>query len=213
VLYTDGLVEDPATPLDEGMRRLAEVAAEGAALQLGVEDLADLLLRRLVPGDRHDDDVAVLVLGVGAPITERTLELTDDPAAVRSARRAAEEVASSLGDEDLRNAVGLLVSEVVTNAVRHVGTATRLRVRASGRRVRVEVFDGGPNVLDPRPNHVDEPLPDRGRGLHLVESLADAWGVEPTGGGKCVWFEVASHETAPPVAARTTPEVTDGPPH
>ncbi len=193
LLFTDGLVEGPTVPLDEGLARLAAaVSEEGATVDLGVEEIADLVLARLVSQDTCDDDVALLVLGVGSRVSDRTVELADDPRAVRTARRLAQEMCRATGDEDLCAAVGLLVSEVVTNAVRHSGTAARMRVRVAGRRVRVEVFDNGANVAEPRASIASEPLPDRGRGLHLVASLTQSWGVEPTGGGKCVWFEVTA---------------------
>ncbi len=56
-MYTDGLIEDPRRPLDEGLRRLAEAAGEWSA---GPEELCDLVLDRLLGADGSDDDVAVL---------------------------------------------------------------------------------------------------------------------------------------------------------
>jgi anti-sigma regulatory factor (Ser/Thr protein kinase) len=93
--------------------------------------------------------------------------------------------------EDLR----LLVSEVVANSVRHTGLVgergyVRLKVFASERLVRVEVRDPGPgfektSVRTPEP---DEPS---GRGLFLVDQLADSWGVV-SDGDTCVWFVLAA---------------------
>jgi PAS domain S-box-containing protein len=212
VLYTDGLVEDARTALDAGMDRLAEVVGPAVAQGLDVEAIADHILERLVPSDDHDDDIALLVLAVGHAATDRTVDLADDPAAVRTARHLAEEVAASLGaDESQAVALALLVSEVVTNAVRHTGSAGRLRIRLAGNRVRVEAFDGGVDVLRPRASTSAEPgLHDRRRGLQLLDSLADAWGVEPTSGGKCVWFELTAG-AAGTFASPSTTEVPDGP--
>ena len=206
VLYTDGLVEDAATPLDVGMARLADVAAATAGL--GVDEAADRILDEMVPGGSHDDDVAVLVLGIGAVATDHTVDLSDDPYAVRTARRVAGDVAVAVGDEALGLTVCLLVSEVVTNAIRHVGAAGRLRVRASGRRIRIEVFDRGEDVLEPRAAAGAEGPTERRRGLQLVDTMADAWGVEPTTGGKCVWFEITAAPAS--VTPPPSPEVPDG---
>lgn len=209
ILYTDGLVEDAATSVDVGMERLARVAAEAAARGFDVEAMADHILDRLVPAGTHDDDAALLILGIGSPSIDRTAELLDDRLAVRTARRVAGEITDAVGDEDLGITVSLLVSEVVTNAIRHAGAAERVRVRATGSRVRVEVFDRRSDPFEPRPNSPDAAFPERRQGLQLVESLTDSWGVEPTSGGKCVWFEISG--AAGPSAAHRTTEVPHGP--
>lgn len=119
------------------------------------------------------------------------LELPSRPDSVARARQAL----GGLGDgvspemlEDLR----LLVSEVVTNAIRHGETGqgpVRLRIVDDAGRVRVEVRDPGAGFFPPD----IEPDPERpgGWGLWLVEQLADAWGISGDG-GTCVWFEVAA---------------------
>ena len=83
----------------------------------------------------------------------------------------------------------LLVSELVANAVTHAETGVTLQLDLSPERLRVEVrdeADGEPRAR--RPRH-DDPT---GRGLMIVEALADRWGVEPTPPGKTVWFELGS---------------------
>lgn len=105
------------------------------------------------------------------------------------ARRALERhLADRVSEADRRTLV-LLVSELVTNAIRHSGGAeapVRLVVDASGRCVRVEVHDGGPGFerKDPPSPH---PSGLGGFGLLLVERMADRWGVR---GGSQVWFEL-----------------------
>jgi GAF domain-containing protein/PAS domain-containing protein len=94
------------------------------------------------------------------------------------------------GDEDL-DPLALMLSELATNAVEHADTAFEVRItvtpEAEGRSVHVRVTDEAPGF--PVPQH---PAPDRprGRGLRIVESLADAWGIEMQHGhtGKTVWF-------------------------
>jgi len=83
----------------------------------------------------------------------------------------------------------LLVSELVTNAMRHGGEPIRLVADITASGLRVEVYDGNtdafPAIRDIRP---DAP---GGHGLRLVDALADRWGTnEVAGDGKCVWFEI-----------------------
>ena len=84
--------------------------------------------------------------------------------------------------------VTLLVSEMVTNAVLHAGTEVTLRIGHEGRSVRVEVSDRSEAIPTVRQTSDDAST---GRGMWLIEELADAWGQQVRGDGKCVWFEVA----------------------
>lgn len=79
----------------------------------------------------------------------------------------------------------LLVSELVSNAVRHAGTPIRLVLRMEGGRVQVDVSDGAPGAPRPRLVEADS---EAGRGLFLVDQLARDWGVRPARRGKTVWF-------------------------
>ena len=81
----------------------------------------------------------------------------------------------------------LLTSELVTNAVLHVGSEVDVAVRLTPRTVRVEVRDASPDPPVPRHCEVDALT---GRGLRLVESMSEAWGCDPNGYGKVVWFEL-----------------------
>jgi len=85
----------------------------------------------------------------------------------------------------------LLVSELVTNAVRHGGTeaSNEIVVRvALGGCVRVEVVDSGPTfVASPRSEYDSAPS---GWGLYLLDSVAREWGIDPDVNGKKVWFEL-----------------------
>src|SRR3954447_16244118 len=89
------------------------------------------------------------------------------------------------------HSVRLLVSELVTNAVRHAGTgpegAIRVRLECSTGRVRGEVIDDGPG-FEPSVRRSSDPL-DGGFGLTLVDELADRWGVDGEQGTR-VWFEI-----------------------
>jgi anti-sigma regulatory factor (Ser/Thr protein kinase) len=91
------------------------------------------------------------------------------------------------GGVPVDDAIPLVVSELVTNAVLHAGSSARVDVRVANDGVRVEVHDSTtelPTVRDPGPYTVT------GRGLMLVEALSDRWGADPTADGKVAWFEV-----------------------
>jgi anti-sigma regulatory factor (Ser/Thr protein kinase) len=82
----------------------------------------------------------------------------------------------------------LLTSEVVTNAILHARTTLRLTAGFEGEQVVVRVFDGLRTIPRRRAYRQDA---SNGRGMHLIEALADDWGVEETAAGKCVWFAIA----------------------
>lgn len=115
-------------------------------------------------------------------------ELTADERAVAEARHRIVAVAQSCVRDDA-DTLGLLVSEVVTNAVVHGGDTSALEVVASltDESVRVEVCDDGEGFV-PRPRAL---APDEagGWGLFLVEQLASSWGVTFSG-RTTVWFEL-----------------------
>ncbi|MDG9717773.1 ATP-binding protein [Streptomyces sp. DH24] len=114
-----------------------------------------------------------------------------DLRAVPEARRALRELLRQWGRPGRSEIAELLTSELVTNALVHtdddaVLTAT---VRPGGLRVEVRDFVAGRPA--PRVPHADDGAQrTNGRGLVLVQSLADSWGVRPHGVGKAVWFEL-----------------------
>ena len=122
--------------------------------------------------------------------TTLSLTLPRSTQAPATARRALTEAGAGLGSTALHN-VCLLVSELVTNAVRHAhleaDDSVDLEVVVYDERVRVEVFDSGPGFVPgtPAPN-LEEPS---GWGLLIVDRVADRWGVT-TGPGTRVWFEL-----------------------
>lgn len=130
----------------------------------------------------------------GAPGEKLTLEcrLNGGPTAPGEARIAIDNAAADL-TEDLYERVRLLVSELVTNSVRHTGLGPGdegqivLRLSATPRRIRVEVSD--PGGAEGRPRLLPAPGPDGGWGLFLVDQLADRWGASEHG-GNTVWFEI-----------------------
>ena len=122
---------------------------------------------------------------------ELEYELTGGPYAVTAARLALSDI-DELVDESLAFDVRLLVSELVTNSVRHaqIGPedSIRLRVRVDDGKVHVEVIDSGPGFEPPPVDAEADASRERGWGLFFVTQLADRWGVDGERGA--VWFEI-----------------------
>ena len=103
------------------------------------------------------------------------------------------------GDGDMpapvREDVLLLVTELVTNAVRHAGAgaapSVRVELRRWPRRVRLEVVDPGTSFTAPAAFRKDA---SGGWGLFLIDRIADRWGVTRVAAGTCVWFEIRIDE-------------------
>jgi len=88
---------------------------------------------------------------------------------------------------ELRDTIELLISELVTNAVIHARSDVELTISEHGARIRVEVSDTNPQMPAIR-----EPDAASGRGLRLVDALADRWGTIGRADGKTVWFETST---------------------
>lgn len=122
------------------------------------------------------------------------LEVGPDPAEVGRARRWARSRLAGCGigaDEPLTDTLILIVSELVTNAVVHTGCPAVLRMLFGGPRVRVEVADVSDRA--PARRHADD-CATNGRGLELVDGLADRWGWQREGTGKSIWCEIDREE-------------------
>jgi anti-sigma regulatory factor (Ser/Thr protein kinase) len=119
------------------------------------------------------------------------IELAVEPGSVAEARARLGALRGSVKDEVLDD-VRLLVSEVVTNSVRHAGLGPRdavgVRVVAGGGRVRAEVVDPGPG-FEP-PERAPAAGSGSGWGLFLVQHVADRWGIDRLDGHTRVWFEI-----------------------
>ncbi|GAA2425776.1 ATP-binding protein [Streptomyces glaucus] len=111
-----------------------------------------------------------------------------DLGAVPEARRALRELLRHWGRPERSQVAELLTSELVTNALVHTDDDAVLTATVGPRALRVEVRDFV--ARRPRPCVPDAGDSTHGRGLLLVESLADAWGVRAHGVGKAVWFEL-----------------------
>lgn len=136
------------------------------------------------------DDPPALGFGGVAVVKSDSLDFRVDASSPASARRFVRRLLESWDLGELNEVVELLVSEVVTNVVRHARTDGSIVVSRTEDGVRVEVIDsagGEPAPLSP------EPRQPTGRGLRIVDTMSTRWGVEAATDaiGKTVWFEVS----------------------
>lgn len=200
LMFSDGLVERPGTDLDVGVRRLS------AALAAGPRDVTDLAdhLTAVMGEQATDDDMALLLLrrdSDAAPHPPHLLHrdvAPGDPRALSEARAMVRDSMAGWGLRDRVDEAELAAGELITNALVHTDGGAVLTLRLlpgpspdtaapdATRRLRIEVHDTAanwPRRRRPGDREVS------GRGLLLVDRLADAWGVEPHGSGKAVWCE------------------------
>lgn len=191
VLFTDGLVEQPGSDLDEGVQLLTAMIGNGPR---DLQRLADRLCES-VDERGGEDDVAVLLLrrkAAHAPQPGGRLQQhvgQNDPEALSSARHMIRAAVRAWGAKERADEVELAANELTTNALMHTdgGAIVTIRVLTGPeRRLRVDVEDRSSAL--PRRRDAGE-AGVSGRGLMLVDRLADAWGVESRGTGKCVWCE------------------------
>lgn len=198
VLYTDGLVESRLRDVWTGIEQLRERLATTAQLTgldhpPPLEALCDDILDMLGPGDR-DDDIALLAArfdGI-APSDVAYWFLDPEETAPGRARRFARRALARWGLEELEDSLELLVSEVVTNAVRYAERPVTLRLLRTDV-LRCEVGDDSPQLPRQRRARDDD---EGGRGLFLVNRMARRWGATRLSSGKVVWFELALPGTA-----------------
>ncbi|MBR8640328.1 SpoIIE family protein phosphatase [Streptomyces tuirus] len=182
-LHTDGLLARGENwAVDAGRERLRRALAQAGPLEARCRAVVDAL----VPARPHDD-VALLMARTRRLGAEQVAawDLPSDPAVVADARRAATRQLAHWGLDELSFTTELVVSELVTNAIRYADGPIRLRLIRE-RALVCEVFDGGataPHLRHPRTT--DE----GGRGLLLVSQLAQRWGTRFVPDGKIIWAE------------------------
>ncbi|MEU3887377.1 SpoIIE family protein phosphatase [Streptomyces sp. NPDC029041] len=183
-LYTDGLVESRDHPLDEGLQAFVSALSDPAQ---PLEDVCDHVLNTL---DTHhgEDDIALLMARVQGLPTESVGDWTlpREPRSVGRAREYARAQLLAWDMEPLVDTTELLVSELVTNALRYGEGEIRLRLLLD-RTLVCEVWDSG--LVQPRRRRARD-TDEGGRGLQLVGLLSAAWGSRRTPRGKTVWFEL-----------------------
>ncbi|MEU0130634.1 SpoIIE family protein phosphatase [Streptomyces sp. NPDC006289] len=190
-LYTDGLVESRDHPLDEGLEAFRQALAEPSQ---PLEDVCDHVLSTL--DTRHgEDDIALLMARIQGlrPDAVGDWRLPRELRSVGRARELAREQLAAWDLGDLVDTTELLVSELVTNALRYGEGEIRLRLLRD-RTLVCEVWDAG--LVQPRRRRARD-TDEGGRGLQLVGLLSAAWGSRRTPRGKTVWFELALPDGAP----------------
>ncbi|MFE2070582.1 SpoIIE family protein phosphatase [Streptomyces sp. NPDC059467] len=182
-LYTDGLIEGADQDVEKGMSRL-RVALAGPATELDALCTATVQQLVTVP---QPDDVALLLVRTHALGADHVVswEVPVDPAAVADVRAEATRQVSAWGYDELAMTTELIVSELVTNAIRYAEPPIRLRLLRDAR-LTCEVADGSSTA--PRLRHARS-TDEGGRGLFLVAQLAHRWGARYTGEGKIIWAE------------------------
>ncbi|MEV7813679.1 SpoIIE family protein phosphatase [Streptomyces flaveolus] len=187
VLCTDGLVEVRGSDIGEGLAALCESAAHPAA---SMDDACDTIIRALNTRGGRKDDVALLMARLNGIPDDHVAEwrLDADPREVARARRLVRERLLDWGLPQAVETAELLVSEVVTNAVRHA-ESDRIGLRVVRTDALLfEVTDDEPAL----PAMVSAgPYDESGRGLRVVSRLAREWGASASGHRKTVWFEQA----------------------
>ncbi|MDG9720438.1 SpoIIE family protein phosphatase/ATP-binding protein [Streptomyces sp. DH24] len=185
VLYTDGLVEDRTRDIDVGLE-LLRTALEGAGPS--PEETCQAVLDARVPS-RSTDDIALLVARTRALGADRIAQwpVPPDPAAVGEVRSAVSRRLSEWGLDELAFTTELILSELVTNAIRYGGSPIHVRVLRD-RNLICEVFDGSSTSPHLRYAAMTD---EGGRGLFLVAQLTERWGTRYTPGGKVIWAEQA----------------------
>ncbi|MFJ9889963.1 SpoIIE family protein phosphatase [Streptomyces sp. NPDC091287] len=211
MLCTDGLIETGGHDMATGWDRLRPVLEEPVE---DLEQLADALVQAVHGptshyttgplADRREDDIAVLVLrreSVSAretPPRRSVMTIAQaEPERISVGRQLVRELLHDWRDPEQVDSAVLMVSEMATNVLVHTDGDALMVAEISGeqgeRRLRVEVADASDEL--PHKRRPGE-MASSGRGLVLMEMLADAWGVDPRGAGKSIWFEL--YEAAGP---------------
>jgi serine phosphatase RsbU (regulator of sigma subunit) len=185
VLYTDGLVENKGQDISDGLARLQGIFGPGSP-EKPLEDLCKATLDG-VYSDHQRDDIAVLIARLNRLPADRyaTWTFPSKLTSVRLARAAIREPMERWKLDDLVPTTELLVSELVTNAMRYSRGDVTLRL-VNERALVVEVLDNSGALPRLRQANGDD---ENGRGLQVVRQLAKRWGARRTGTGKVVWCE------------------------
>jgi serine phosphatase RsbU (regulator of sigma subunit)/anti-sigma regulatory factor (Ser/Thr protein kinase) len=212
LLCTDGLIETGGHDMETGWKRIRTILEDHEG---DLETLADALVQAVHGpsshhttgplADRREDDIAVLLLcregeGCGCgdtvvirPTVRRTMlsVAQAEPERVAVARQQLRELLHDWASADQVDSAVLLLSEMLTNVLVHTDADALLLAEVHGelgvRRMRIEVTDTSDDL--PHKRRPGE-LASSGRGLMLIELLADIWGVDPRGEGKSIWFEL-----------------------
>ncbi|MFJ8076515.1 SpoIIE family protein phosphatase [Streptomyces sp. NPDC096176] len=186
VLYTDGLIEDRSRDIDVGLEMLRQALASHP--DRPPDTSCQAVLDALLP-DRPKDDVALLIARTRAVPADQVAgwDMPFDPAAVAGMRAAVAEKLDDWGLSELAFAMELVISELLTNAIRHGSAPVTMRLLRD-RTLTCEVTDGSSTAPHLR---YAATMDEGGRGLFLIAQMAERWGTRYTPQGKVIWAELA----------------------
>ncbi|BBC29224.1 Histidine kinase [Streptomyces graminofaciens] len=185
VLYTDGLVEDRERDIDDGLELLRAALAQAD----GSPDATCQAVLEALPPARTSDDIALIVARTLALDSGRVVdwEVPAEPAAVGQMRASVSGKLAEWGLEELEFTTELILSELVTNAIRYGNGPIRVRLLYD-RRLICEVSDASSTAPHLRYAAATD---EGGRGLFLIAQLSEGWGTRYTPAGKVIWAEQA----------------------
>ncbi|MFE1313505.1 SpoIIE family protein phosphatase [Streptomyces sp. NPDC058755] len=183
-LYTDGLLEARDHDIDEALDKLFGALVRPAPT---LDAVCDRVLTELL-SHRPDDDIALLVARTRALHADRVAawELDSDPSVVARARKHTSDQLSAWGLDEASFTTELMVSELVTNAIRYGRPPIQLRLIHQNSTLICEVYDSSGTTPHMRRARIFD---EGGRGLLLVAQLAKRWGTRHDRVGKTVWAE------------------------
>ncbi|MEY9932092.1 serine phosphatase RsbU (regulator of sigma subunit)/anti-sigma regulatory factor (Ser/Thr protein kinase) [Catenulispora sp. GP43] len=187
VLYTDGLIEACGRDIDTGLDLLRRSLERPPA---SLEKTCAAVVDTMLPAP-PTDDVALLIARtrILGPSHVATWDVPSDPAMVAQARAWSARQLAEWGLQEATFALELVVSELVTNAIRHGAPPIRLRlIRDTA--IICEVSDGSNTSPHLRQATTFD---EGGRGLLLVAQVAQRWGARHHAVGKTIWAEIALH--------------------
>ncbi|WP_380172409.1 SpoIIE family protein phosphatase [Kineococcus sp. DHX-1] len=191
VLHTDGVVEVLGEGSDEGERALHDTLRTVAGRAPTADELATTVMAA-IPHELTDDAALLVATFAGADVgrLDASLWLPPDIRAVSTAREFLCDRLTAWSTDELLDEAELVLSELVTNALVHTdgGAGLALRFDGAERRLRIAVEDSST-----RSPHGRDAPPDAlgGRGLSIVDAVADTWGVDVGPDGKTVWADLA----------------------
>ncbi|MFE0475974.1 SpoIIE family protein phosphatase [Streptomyces sp. NPDC058947] len=201
ILYTDGLVKNAARDIDTGLEGLRRALGGAGAGERTPEETCRAVIGALKPASLSDD-IALLAARTRRIPSSSVAEwdVPSDTTVVPSVRAECRTVLSGWGLEETAFTTELILSELVTNAIRYGSPPVKVRL-LRGRTLICEVSDG--SSTSPRLRRA-ETTDEGGRGLFLVAQFALRWGTRYTSRGKVIWAEQILHD-GPPGPADHTP--------
>lgn len=183
-LYTDGLIETHVRDIDVGLAKLCQALAVPDS---SLENQCDAVLHTMLTSPPRDDVVLLIARTCGLPADQVAIwDVPADPASVAEARAQTLRQLELWRLEDLAFTTELIVSELVTNAIRYGHPPIQLRLIKDRRTLICEVYDASGTAPHMRRAHQFD---EGGRGLLLVAQMSSRWGSRYNLEGKTIWCE------------------------